>query len=422
MNFSEIFAPTSEAAQARLAAVRPHDYARSRNAINGAVTRLSPYITHGLLTLPEALTRIDARQPLEPQHKLVFELGWREYFRHVWQHQGEAIFSSLHVGLLPDAAYVSELPADIREARTGVPAIDMAVRTLYANGYLHNHARMWLASYCVHLRKVHWRVAADWMYGHLLDGDLASNHLSWQWVAATGSRKPYLFNAENVARYAPPSWHSPNSVIDCGYETLDDIARSSRSVGHSKGSSGVNEPQLSVPTGLQSFSTAFSAGALNDRDIWLVHPWALRAPPSDLPPGTLLLGVGLQEFHQRWGWSTARWDFVNQRMSELQAPCWLTERAHLAQALGAARSVQTVADPHLLGLLDDVAVCRPAPHLFPKVDRLCASFSQWWTRSMRDVARLSDLPGLTTLPTVPLFVVNPVIDGKGEAAREPYLS
>jgi hypothetical protein len=42
------------------------------------------------------------------------------------------------------------------------------VRQLYATGYLHNHARMWLASYAVHLRKVHWRAGADWMFGHLL--------------------------------------------------------------------------------------------------------------------------------------------------------------------------------------------------------------------------------------------------------------
>jgi len=81
--------------------------------------------------------------------------------------------------------------------------IDRAVHQLYTTGYLHNHARMWLASYIVHLRKVHWRVGADWMVGYLLDGDLASNHLSWQWVAATFSNKPYLFNAENVARYVP---------------------------------------------------------------------------------------------------------------------------------------------------------------------------------------------------------------------------
>ncbi|NDE33006.1 MAG: deoxyribodipyrimidine photolyase, partial [Betaproteobacteria bacterium] len=50
-----MFPPTRQAALARLDAVRPNDYARSRNAIDGAVTCLSPYITHGLLSLPEVL-------------------------------------------------------------------------------------------------------------------------------------------------------------------------------------------------------------------------------------------------------------------------------------------------------------------------------------------------------------------------------
>ena len=231
MPFANDFEPTPDAARARLAAVRPAAYARTRSALDGAVTRLSPYLTHGLLTLPEVLRAVDARQALPVQHKFVYELGWRAYFRHVWAGRGDAILQSLHPGPLPDAAYARELPADLREARTGVPAIDQAVRQLYASGWLHNHARMWLASYTVHLRKVHWRAGADWMLGHLLDGDLASNHLSWQWVAGTGSHKPYLFNADNVARYAPQAWHSDGTVIDTGYDVLARLAAAPCAVG-----------------------------------------------------------------------------------------------------------------------------------------------------------------------------------------------
>jgi deoxyribodipyrimidine photo-lyase len=171
-------APTRQAALKRLAAVRPGDYARSRNHIEGAVTGLSPYLSHGLLNLPEVLKGVLESGPLTVGHKLVYELGWREFFRHVWAHEGDGILESLHEGPLPEAAYARELPEDIRCASTGVPVIDQAVRTLYATGTLHNHARMWLASYVVHLRRVHWRAGADWLVAHLLDGDLASNHLS----------------------------------------------------------------------------------------------------------------------------------------------------------------------------------------------------------------------------------------------------
>ncbi|MDE2565503.1 MAG: deoxyribodipyrimidine photolyase, partial [Burkholderiales bacterium] len=185
--------PTLAAARARIAALDPERYARTRNALDGAVSGLSPYLTHGLVTLPEVLAGIPGGPGSSVQHKFVFELGWRAYFRHVWGHRGDGILRSLHPGPLPDEAYARELPDDIRQARTGVPVVDQAVRTLYATGGLHNHARLWLASYVVHWRKVHWRCGADWLYGHLLDGDLASNHLSWQWVAGTGSHRPYLF-------------------------------------------------------------------------------------------------------------------------------------------------------------------------------------------------------------------------------------
>ncbi|MBU6436259.1 MAG: deoxyribodipyrimidine photolyase, partial [Betaproteobacteria bacterium] len=198
------FEPTPAAAHARLARLNPARYARTRNHLDGAVSGLSPYITHGLLSVRDALSALAARHPLSYQDKIVAEFAWREFFAHVWQREGDGILADL--GAPPwGGDYARVLPPDVRSARTGVPAIDSAVRTLYATGYLHNHARMWLASYVVHYRKVHWRVAADWMVGHLLDGDLASNHLSWQWVAGTFSTKPYVFNAENVARYAPAS-------------------------------------------------------------------------------------------------------------------------------------------------------------------------------------------------------------------------
>jgi deoxyribodipyrimidine photo-lyase len=177
------YPPTRAAALARAQRIRPDAYARTRNHLDGAVTGLSPYLTHGVLTLPELLAQVLERHALPVQHKLVFELGWREYFRHVWRHVGDGILESLHPGPLPEGCYAPEVHADIRSASTGVPVIDQAVRTLYATGTLHNHARMWLASYVVHVRRVHWRAGADWLVAHLLDGDLASNHLSWQWPA-----------------------------------------------------------------------------------------------------------------------------------------------------------------------------------------------------------------------------------------------
>jgi deoxyribodipyrimidine photo-lyase len=60
---------------------------------------------------------------------------------------------------------------------------------------------MWTAAYLVHWRRVRWQAGARWFLQHLLDGDPASNNLSWQWVASTFSHKPYFFNRENLERY-----------------------------------------------------------------------------------------------------------------------------------------------------------------------------------------------------------------------------
>ncbi|GAA5166094.1 FAD-binding domain-containing protein [Viridibacterium curvum] len=379
---AEDFAPTLAAAHARIAAVQPAAYARTRNAIDGAVTGLSPYITHGFVTLAEVLAGVAARHALDVQHKFVFELGWRAYFRHVWQHRGEGIFQSLHAGPLPDAAYSRSLPDDIRHGCTGVPVIDTAVRSLYATGMLHNHARMWLASYVVHLRKVHWRVGADWLYGHLLDGDLASNHLSWQWVAGTGSCKPYLFNAENVARYAPPAWHSAGSVIDTTYAQLEEWARDPafRAQGSATTPAVTEPPLLAHPPGDAGLS-APDAARVKHRDVWLVHPWNLGKLPADLPPDVCVIGLVLTDFHRAWPWSERRWRFVSTRMAELAECCWVGDAQAIATALHSARSVWSVAEPHLSPWLSQLATCVPEAPLFPTIDRRCDAFAQWWKRA-----------------------------------------
>jgi len=398
MNLLDQFPPTRRSAIERIKAVRPSEYERNRNFINGAVTGLSPYITHGILSLSEVLAGVTERYPLQIQHKLVFELGWREYFRHVWQARGDGIFKSIHRSLLPDDSYSDRLPTDIREAATGIPAIDVAVQTLYSTGYLHNHARMWLASYVVHIRKVHWRVAADWLYGHLIDGDLASNHLSWQWVTGTGSNKPYLFNADNVARYAPQDWHSPGSPIDYSYEALDQVARQS-----------CRETDLSAAHNLKkiepllthSVPFAFDFAKPNEddvagRDVWIVHPWNLDDSALMLPDGALVLGILLTDFHKKWPWGERRWRFVTSRMSQLTGNIWQSDASTITQTLKKARSVRTTNDLHLHPWISQFAECESALSLFPTVDRRCDSFSQWWSRATKNITTAKELLGANT--------------------------
>jgi deoxyribodipyrimidine photo-lyase len=105
-------------------------------------------------------------------------------------------------------------------ARTGQHWLDTIAKELAQTGYLHNHMRMWMASYLVHYQKLHWKKLADWTYYHFLDGELSSNHLSWQWVASTFSSKPYIFNADNMNRYRPN--HHPKQ-LNLDYPELEKL-------------------------------------------------------------------------------------------------------------------------------------------------------------------------------------------------------
>ena len=97
------------------------------------------------------------------------------------------------------------------------------IKDFLKTGYMHNHARMYVASYVVHWRRIKWQAGAKWFLHHLLDGDPASNNLSWQWVASTFGNKPYIFNLENVRKYSLQDVDtSPenNQEINDSYENL----------------------------------------------------------------------------------------------------------------------------------------------------------------------------------------------------------
>ncbi len=403
----QAFEPTLAAACERLARLSPARYAKSRNHLDGAVSGLSPYITHGFITTRYALETLAKKHTLSFTDKLVQEFAWREFFHHVWAHNGNKIFADLRDPVW-SGAYARHLPADIREARTGVHAIDTAVRVLYATGYLHNHARMWLASYCVHLRKVHWRAGADWMYAHLLDGDLASNHLSWQWVAGTFAAKPYLFNAENVARYAPATaasaWDSTGSVIDQSYEALDEVARRDvRLEPTSTTAFGASEPSVSS-AGFQSVN--FDAAALDGATVRLLHPWHTLQeytpsndklhPQSSIYSREYSLGVIHLPFHQQFPWSEQRWRFVQEKMKPQCDAIFVGDLAQLSSALARAAQVRSQAtlNSEYAPALAKLATLESAPACFPAVIERCASFSKYYERMQRAAGSIEQLLAL----------------------------
>jgi deoxyribodipyrimidine photo-lyase len=386
------FPPTPQAAQLRLDHVSPKDYAHSRNALDGAVTHLSPYLTHGFLSVPDVASAMYHQYRVGVQHKLIYELGWREYFQHMHHHLGDGIAQSLHEGVLPESDYSTELPEDVRHACTRVPVIDNAIRMLYTTGYLHNHARLWVASYIVHLRKVHWRVAADWMYSHLLDGDVASNYLSWQWVAATGSNKPYLFNADTVEKFAPEIWHSRGTSVDVSYELMDILANSAATVAQvRKNELAWDEPAVFTEPPAELGFTKPAANDVMGKQVWLVHPWVLADLPNDLPADVLCVAVAFAEHTQAHPWNALRWNFVGERMAALTSHRWFGSTEEVLAALAGAQSVQTVAHLCLPDLFAAHVQLRPSPRLFRHLDKQMDSFSKWWVQVNKNVRHLQQL-------------------------------
>ncbi|MBD2716637.1 hypothetical protein KBK19_16455 [Microvirga sp. STR05] len=185
---------------ARVAAIDPVRYGRSRNFLNGAITYLSPYLSRGVISTRQVYEALLARGfSFDDMQQLASELGWRDFFQRVWEAKGDELFTDLRQPQ-PGVRH-HQLPQALPEASTGIAAVDAHIERLYATGYLHNHLRMYIASLACTIGRAHWSAPAAWLYYHLLDGDLASNTCSWQWVAGAFSGKQYYCNQENINHY-----------------------------------------------------------------------------------------------------------------------------------------------------------------------------------------------------------------------------
>ena len=217
------------AAERQLEQLNAKHYRHSRSYIDGAATRLSPFIRHGVLTLAEVRNTVfrQLRQHRDDGAKLINELGWRDFWQRVWQNLEDGIWEDReeYKTGYDSSSYSYCLPRDVRDGHTGLACIDAFQEELVTTGWIHNHARMWLAAYVVHWRRVHWRVGARWFLEHLLDGDPSSNNLSWQWIASSFSQKPYIFNRQSLERFSSGRFCGKCKVqdhcpFDASYEHL----------------------------------------------------------------------------------------------------------------------------------------------------------------------------------------------------------
>ena len=214
------------AGEALLAAIDPAAYGSSRNFLDGAVTRLSPYIRHGIVTLNEVRNRALEMGDAKLIEKFIQELGWRDFWQRIYAQNPNWIWHDIEAYKTGFSAgdYADTLPDDIADGETDSAAMNHFITELKTSGYLHNHARMYLAAYIIHWRRVKWQCGARFFLTHLLDGDPASNNLSFQWVASTFANKPYFFNLDNLQKFAAMQAPSDFDHNKCFAGSYDDLA------------------------------------------------------------------------------------------------------------------------------------------------------------------------------------------------------
>ncbi len=202
------------AAHQRLTAFLAEDadtYAQRRDRLDAAGTsRLSAALHFGCLSPQQIFDRLEAGNA--GHEAFATELVWREFALHVlaaWPQVAHREFDPAYRALPwhRDSAHVEAW----RRGETGVPIVDAGMRQLLAEGWMHNRARMIVASFlCKHLL-VDWRLGEAHFLRHLVDGDWASNNLGWQWAAGTGTDAQPYFRMFNPARQG--ARHDPDGTF-----------------------------------------------------------------------------------------------------------------------------------------------------------------------------------------------------------------
>jgi deoxyribodipyrimidine photo-lyase len=149
-------------------------YGDTRNLLSEPTSRMSQYLHFG------CLSSLKLEQRTRDASTYRGELAWRDFYAYV------QLFGPVE---RPEPRWDDddELLAAWKGGRTGYPVVDAGMRQLVACGWLHNRARMIVASFLTKDLHIDWREGERFFMEHLIDGDMGSNNGGWQWVAGTGT-------------------------------------------------------------------------------------------------------------------------------------------------------------------------------------------------------------------------------------------
>lgn len=242
-----------------------------------------------------------ARERFSPQaiEKFEQEVWWRLYWKG-WLERRPEVWTRFRSDL-SEMKWFKRAEA-VANGESGVAMMDYFARELVETGYLHNHARMWWASFWIHVERLPWQLGADFFHRYLLDGDAASNTLSWRWVAGLQTRgKSYLVRRSNLERYV-----EADLLANCsaGLENLEDPRAVELEFEDPPIPREMEEADLPPPSG------APFAVWIHEEDLVLESsPFAHLSPQALLAP--VPRGIWEKQFY-----SPAKQDFLTQALAD----------------------------------------------------------------------------------------------------------
>jgi len=207
----------------RLKEFLPHadQYAKRRNLVvlgHTNASRLSPATRTRLLLETEICDAARVVHRPSTIEKFEQEIWWRIYWKG-WLEMRPSTWSAYRSDL--EQIEWTDRALEVAAGKSGVAIIDHFTKELIKTGYLANHARMWWASFWIHIEKLPWQLGADFFLRHLWDGDAASNTLSWRWVAGLHTKgKAYLVRRSNLETYVQDDLLEAHSA---GLDKLENI-------------------------------------------------------------------------------------------------------------------------------------------------------------------------------------------------------
>jgi len=180
------------------------NYSSKRNYDFGPVDRknvscLSPYISHRLINEYEISKKVLSKHPYQKVEKYIQEIYWRVYWKG-WLELRPKVWTDFVEDL--NSIEENENYHLAIDGKTKIECFNDWVKEIKEYNYLHNHTRMWFASIWIFTLGLPWQKGAEFFMKHLLDGDAASNTLSWRWVGGLQTKgKHYLAQSWNISKF-----------------------------------------------------------------------------------------------------------------------------------------------------------------------------------------------------------------------------